>query len=796
MPEDQAFLRTLTLELTATVRQASRWTRWFQPLRKPPWWGHVLMVVWAIVAATTTAANPRLIDFWERQSQVAFFRLRGAVAPPSNVVVLAIDEYSLSQTNLYRSGLSKPTDPSLRAGWPLRRATYAKVIDRLLAAGAKVVAIDVLFPDPSSFGPADDAELQRVLERYKGRITLPANFEEADLRQGGMMQLVEPYVAYQTQPGSIGTVNFWPEPNGRIQRLGNQFTLLLAQAHPQQAEYYQSVRAEIPSFAEAVLRAARLPYQARGGDGIFYYGPQGTFETISFWHVLEPENWGTYLEGGRYFKDRIVLIGPTAETVPDFLSTPFGRMAGVEIHANAIATLANNQAIRPLFSHSGWAGLVVLVGVLGAGWIQGRFSSRPIARFARAIVLVLAWGGVSYVVFTQARVSLPTTVPMAAIGAIGVSYLVTGFISEHLKKLQLHRTLKQYAGAPLVREILSQQDDLQDLLRQQEVAMMNKKLGGRYQITRLLGSGGFGETYIAEDSQRPGSPQCVVKHLRPVSNNPKLLPLARRLFQREAETLEKLGKHDQIPQLLAYFEEDAEFYLVQEFIPGQPLSDELSLGRQLPEARVIVILKELLEILDFIHRHGVIHRDIKPSNIIQRKSDNRLVLIDFGAVKEFQAQLAEEESQSGLTVGIGTQGYMPNEQCAGSPRFNSDIYALGMTAIQALVGLPPSQLKDDPKTGEILWQERAQVSQGLSTILAKMVRYDHRNRYATAVDVLQDLKKLADLSTLAFLIEDLPTTPYPAADPATSTRAWPETKPWPETFGPETELPPTEFPPE
>lgn len=272
--------------------------------------------------------------------------------------------------------------------------------------------------------------------------------------------------------------------------------------------------------------------------------------------------------------------------------------------------------------------------------------------------------------------------------------------------------------------------------------MLGKKLGGRYKVIRILAAGGFGQTYLAEDTQRPGNPVCVVKHLKNASQNAAFLQIARRLFQSEAQTLEKLGRHDQIPQLYAYFEENEEFYLVQEFIEGPSLSEELRQVTRLSEPQVIALLQDVLGILEFVHTYQVIHRDIKPSNLIRRSSDGKIVLIDFGAVKEIRTQLAAEVEQTTLTVGIGTQGYMPSEQLAGKPRYSSDIYALGITAIQALTGLRPNQLPENPDTSELIWRDRAEVSDGLAAILDKMVGYHHRDRYQSAGEVLQALQEL------------------------------------------------------
>ncbi len=168
--------------------------------------------------------------------------------------------------------------------------------------------------------------------------------------------------------------------------------------------------------------------------------------------------------------------------------------------------------------------------------------------------------------------------------------------------------------------------------------MLGKTLSGRYYIVKHLGGGGFGQTYLAEDRQLPGNPLCVVKQLKPQATDPLTLQVSQRLFDREAQVLYKLGKHDQIPQLLAHFEQEQEFYLVQEFIEGHELKQELAVGKQLNENQVMTLCGDILKILEFVHQQEVIHRDIKPSNLIRRKQDGKIVLIDFGAVKQVSAQ--------------------------------------------------------------------------------------------------------------------------------------------------------------
>ncbi|MDV3353690.1 CHASE2 domain-containing protein [Leptolyngbyaceae cyanobacterium CCMR0082] len=292
----------------------------------------------------------------------------------------------------------------------------------------------------------------------------------------------------------------------------------------------------------------------------------------------------------------------------------------------------------------------------------------------------------------------------------------------------------------------------EDLLQQAVQGLLKLMLGQvlkeRYQLVRVLGAGGFGQTYVARDLFQPQTPECVVKQLKPASNDATFLKVARRLFDTEVSTLRRLGTHSCIPKLLDSFEEQQEFYLVQELIDGESLGDEIRRAGRLSEDQIITLLQETLGILKFVHDNRVIHRDLKPDNLIRRKSDNKLCLIDFGAVKEIRTQLVNSELTS-LTVGVGTQGYTPSEQLAGKPRLSSDIFALGMTAIHALTGRAPTDLPDDMSSLELRWEEYANISPGLKYLLKKMVRHYFYQRYQSVAEVLYDLGHLDELAEKA-----------------------------------------------
>ena len=271
--------------------------------------------------------------------------------------------------------------------------------------------------------------------------------------------------------------------------------------------------------------------------------------------------------------------------------------------------------------------------------------------------------------------------------------------------------------------------------------LVRKVLKQRYEITKAIGSGAFGTTYVAIDRDFPGEPRRVVKHLCPTYSDLVSLELAKKLFATEAECLAKLGEHDRIPRLFSYFEEDNEFYLVQELIAGHNLTQEFERGRKWSESETVDFLSELLSILSIVHQNNTIHRDIKPANIMRRQIDNKLVLIDFGAVKAVREVLTvDRKGAITTTVGIGTIPYMPPEQAMGIPKKSSDIYAVGMIGVQALTGFSARNLPSDSEGLQDIWQNsNIEVSDRLKSILEQMTCFQYKRRFADADAALKAL---------------------------------------------------------
>lgn len=315
--------------------------------------------------------------------------------------------------------------------------------------------------------------------------------------------------------------------------------------------------------------------------------------------------------------------------------------------------------------------------------------------------------------------------------------------------------------------------------------MIGQLLDGRYRIIKVTDSNPVGNTYLAADTHRPGYPQCTVREMRLSPTSSQTPELIKVIFQSNAEIIEKLGKHDKIPELLAYFEENQSLYLIEEFIAGSALSQELIPGQAWPEDKVIGLLEEVLKILVFIHENGFVHGRIQPANLIERESDGKFVLIEFRLDKEINPSIVNShllsQTSANSVKGLFAKKpdlvvqtvYTPIEQSEGNPRYNSDIYALGKIAVLAVTGLSASelalldkQLKND--RGEIDWRDRAICSVALADIIDKMVCSNFEERYQKAAEVLEDLKQITFKTAEKIEVEPPPAT---IITPAMSQRA-------------------------
>ncbi|MEB3148476.1 MAG: CHASE2 domain-containing serine/threonine-protein kinase [Sphaerospermopsis sp.] len=681
-------------------------------------------------------------------------QMRGDPVPDSRLLIVAVTEEDLQKWN-----------------WPLPGEVLDKLLGKLEEYEPRAIGLDIFRDLPVQPGH------EKLLERLEYSDIIFPVCKHADSKNPGIAP------PQGTKPEQVGFSDIVEDIDGSIRR--NLISVKANESNLCQSPFSLSwqlaikfldgggIQAQITDNQELQLRNVIFkPLQSHSGgyQNADTQGYQILLNYRSHSQIAQQVTVTDVLSGQvkpDLVKDRIILIGSTAPSLKDIFNTPFttgkanntGKMAGVEIHAQMVSQILsavlNNQ--RLFWFLPGW-GEFIWIG----GWsVVGGFLAW---RIRHPLALGVAEGGslavllgTNFVIFLQAG-WFPVVSPALGlvVAAVGVLAYSAYFCQQEQEKVMQIVQEQQDLIAQL------QAYKLQEPSRQtqatnvgpalypsgQELAL-NKLLNKRYNITEKLGSGGFGTTYLAQDIQRPGKPVCVVKQMRSAHQNSQYLSVLRRLFHNEAYIMETLGKHPQIPYLLAFFEENQQFYLVQEFIDGHSLSDKLKPGVSLVKAEAMNILKEVLQVLVFVHSYGVIHRDIKPSNLIRRKTNDHIVLIDFGAVKQIQPQV-QAQQQENQTIAIGTLGYAPGEQMSGMPKLNSDIYALGIMIIQALTGVHPKVFQRDVNTGVVIinqtsetgeqiwyyWWELANTTEPLNGVINKMVHLDFTQRYQSVEELL------------------------------------------------------------
>ncbi len=727
---------------------------------------------------------------WWEMGELAVYdgsvRSRSPLPPDPRILIVGISDEDLN----------------LQKAWPLPDRTIAKVIQKLTDAKAKVIGLDVFRANPVEPGHAELAKIwdhndlivpacqHRNLKNsgISGPPGIPA-------QQLGFVDLLvdrDSIVRRALLFMSRDPKSPCPSETSLALQLAQEY---LIRQHQISGKFDVDRQFSIATTPFQRLTGNEGGYQQAESGGyqilLNYRSRNAVAKIVSVTDLLNDR------VDPKLIKDRIVLIGSTASSLKDEFFTPYSAgkaedttMPGVVLHAQItsqiISAVLDQQPIWwfiPDWLELIWIGGWSLTGSLLAVYL--RHPLRLFIAISGAAILLIGGCAIAFVHTGW----LPLVSPF--VGLIGSSIGVLGLISYQTQQQQQEMASlvsdREQAIAEL-KLLLSQtsgQTALQVLLPATSVPVVppiaeltettmaiapssksidpdltvpdqpltniiyqpepiggskmspNHLLDGRYQAESSLGSGGFGVTYLARDTKRPGQPQCVIKQLAPARRDPGFVSLARRLFNTEAEILGKLGHHAQIPHLLAYFEHQQEFYLVQEFIDGMPLDRELAQSSEpWGEARVLDLLRQLLPVLGFIHSQRVIHRDLKPGNIIRAHERGKLVLIDFGAVKEIQPQTEEERNHS---IAIGTRGYTPPEQYAGQPNYTSDIFALGVVAIEALTSTHPRDLPVNELTGNLVWRDRAIVTPALAQILDKMVAYHFKDRYQSATAVLIDL---------------------------------------------------------
>ncbi|MEC4893200.1 MAG: CHASE2 domain-containing serine/threonine-protein kinase [Oscillatoria sp. PMC 1051.18] len=743
---------------------------WFRKLKNVTQTIPLLGIIGAIATSILAARNVGWLESWELSAYDQMMRLRPELTPDNRLLIVEVTEANIQQ----------------QQQWPLSDRLIHQVLTNLKKHDPVAIGLDIYRDLPVEPGHAEftaqisasDRLILVCKESDKDSPGVPApsaidkdqvGFADIVVDPGGIVRrglifqqigenspCTSPLaLSFQLARRYLQTLGIEPEKTSTNDLLFGTKTFKLLE--PNSGGYNQ-----IDNRGGQIL----LNYRSWG-----YGAPSITLDDV-LQEKISPEQ----------IKNKIVLIGVTAKSIDDAFYTPFSagraesqKMPGVAVHAQLTSQIISAALGERnlLWYWSDWVEIIWICSWSFLGGIVGYRARHPLQ-------LAIAETGTLLVLLgtTASAFVLGAWLPVvpSVLGLIGSSGGVLAYTAnqESKERQAIARQIQQQTkDIALLQQLLKERENTSsvpsqthsytshseitgippeaeedentaiasaDAIWKTSFSLTSSLLAGRYKITEALGAGGFASTYLAQDTHRPGYPDCVVKKLQPAHRDPTFLAVARRLFHTEAEILEKLGNHPHIPRLLAHFEtEDQEFYLVEEYIPGQLLSEELSNSGVFDETRTIEMLKEILSILIYIHDRGVIHRDLKPSNIIRDSEKNRLVLIDFGAVKEIQPQDQHNARHPELTVAIGTRGYTPPEQLAGQPNFSSDIYALGVIAINVLTGLRPNQLECDRHTGNLKWRHLVNLSEELAKIIDKMVCYHFVERYQSAAEVLKEL---------------------------------------------------------
>ncbi|WP_052049910.1 CHASE2 domain-containing protein [Leptolyngbya sp. KIOST-1] len=439
--------------------------------------GHGLMVSWAVFGAIALASQHPWIALIEGQAQSFLLRLRGPVPAPDEIVILGIDEYSLTQGALYRADPQRYPFLAPLAIWPWRRQAYAQAIEQLMAAGAKAVSLDVLLVDPSGYGPDDDAALEATLARWGDRVALAAAYDVSSSDFGLFTSLLEPIYS---SPAQVGLINLEADVDGKYRAFPDRGIATLRETH--------GFGDTLPSLARATLAAADYPPPVRPGQDLFFYGPAGTFPVVSFVQVLDPINWPLVAD---QFEGKIVLIGPMAESFQDRKRTPIdNRMPGVEIHAHALAGLMEDRTLGAALPNPVAQGLLTAIAIGAIGLGLGYRLTQPVPRLAGFLAAIAAWGALAYLLMVHRDRLMPVAIPVACLGMGGITYIATGAVSNRLEEQRLRRTLERYVAPSVAQEILNQPEDFTSLTVGQrfQAAVLFSDIRGFSRISYQLGA--------------------------------------------------------------------------------------------------------------------------------------------------------------------------------------------------------------------------------------------------------------------------------------------------------------------
>lgn len=290
-----------------------------------------------------------------------------------------------------------------------------------------------------------------------------------------------------------------------------------------------------------------------------------------------------------------------------------------------------------------------------------------------------------------------------------------------------------------------------------------KQVADRYEILEQLETNGSKQVFLARDLYSPGhASKCVVERLELPIQDTSQMHSVRQLFHAEAKLLSQLDRRVSLSHLLAHFEKENVFYTIREWIEGRSLDREIEVSAPWSDEQVVLFLYRMLSALKAIHQQGVLHLDLRPENLIRNRVNGRITLTNLGAFQQNSARAIASPPNINIPPIFNLSRYMPHEQIAGHPQPNSDLYAVGVMAIQALTGHVPG-----PLNASSLEREELQLPSfaslrhpSLLTFLRSMVRADYRDRFQSATEALSALESLPGDLTRSLLVASI----FPSAE--------------------------------
>jgi len=443
----------------------------------------------------------------ERGLEDQLQRLLGPGRPPAAVTLVAVDDATLQQGDWYERSRTVPPWARGLGSLPWPRAAYGLLIERLLAAGARAVAVNVVFEGPSSHGPADDASLAAVLARHRGRVALAAEMQEGEDQQGaGSLTLVTPndqLVAAIGGPAQLGLTNILvPRPGDR---------LLHPEAYAGALLRDRRVTDTPVALSTTVLRLAGWP--PRGDDrhsSLRTYGAEGSLERLSAWEVLDPARWSHHprrsaLAGG------VALVGPVLSEGSAGYGTPFGSLSGLEMLGTATANSLRGDGLLSWPAQAPQRALLAMTPLLLA-LAAGRRLASIQARLALVALLLALQLAAGLLVLQRGNRWLPLLAPLAGLGALALLYGGKAYLREAGERLRLRRTFERYVAPGVVAEILADPEAAEGILRgrQLEVTVLMSDIRGFTTLTRQRSEAGQSELHVRQLNEYLGAMVEVV----------------------------------------------------------------------------------------------------------------------------------------------------------------------------------------------------------------------------------------------------------------------------------------------